>query len=149
MPEEINSIVTDSISDYLFVPEENGMTNLRKSGISKNKIFFIGNIMIDSLVGYLSHARSKIHKELCISKKNYALVTLHRPSNVDSKNNFIKILNIFKYINKLKPRTDIVFPVHPRTMKMIEKFNLYKELENIHNLVITQPIGYIDFLSLI
>lgn len=150
MPEEINRIVTDSISNYLFVPEEDGMTNLRNSGINKNKIFFVGNIMIDSLVGYLSHAKhSKIHKELCISKNNYALVTLHRPSNVDSKNNFIKILNIFKDINKLSPVTEIVFPVHPRTVKMIEKFNLYKELENIHNLVITQPIGYIDFLSLI
>lgn len=150
MPEEINRIVTDSLSAYLFVPEEDGLTNLRNSGINRNKIFFVGNIMIDSLVGYLPKAeQSKIHSELCVSKKDYALVTLHRPSNVDSKNNILKILSIFKQINKLSPDTDIVFPVHPRTLKMFDKFNLFNIIDNISNLVLTQPIGYIDFLSLI
>ncbi len=150
MPEEINRIVTDSLSNYLFVPENDGITNLRKSGIDSNKIFFVGNIMIDSLTGYLKLAKkSKIQKDLCISNKNYVLVTLHRPSNVDSKLSFLKIINIFKHINKLNPDIDIVFPVHPRTIKMIEKFNLYKELEKIKNLIFSEPIGYIDFLSLI
>jgi UDP-N-acetylglucosamine 2-epimerase (non-hydrolysing) len=150
MPEEINRIVTDSIADYLFVPEEDGMTNLRKSGINNKKIFFVGNIMIDSLTGYLTKAKkSNILKELCVSEKNYALVTLHRPSNVDTKTSFIKILNIFKQINKLNPQLEIVFPVHPRSIKMVEKFNLYKELEKVKNLVLTEPIGYIDFLALI
>ncbi len=150
MPEEINRIVTDSISRYLFVPEADGLLNLKKSGVNKNNVFFAGNIMIDSLVCYLQLAKkSNVHKELCLTKKDYALVTLHRPSNVDSKENFVKILNIFKKINKLSPDTDIVFPVHPRTLKMIENFNLYKSLEDIRNLVLTQPIGYIDFLSLI
>jgi len=150
MPEEINRIVTDSIADYLFVPEEDGMINLRKSGINKKNIFFVGNIMIDSLTGYLPKAKkSKILNELCVSEKNYALVTLHRPSNVDTKSSFLKILNIFKQINNLNPQLEIVFPVHPRTIKMIEKFNLYKELEKVKNLVLTDPIGYIDFLALI
>lgn len=150
MPEEINRIVTDSLSSYLFVPEEDGLINLRNSGINKNYIFFVGNIMIDSLVGYLPKAiQSKIHSELCVSKKDYALVTLHRPSNVDSKNNILKILSIFKQINKLSPDTDIVFPVHPRTLKMFDKFNLFNIIDNISNLILTQPIGYIDFLSLI
>ena len=149
MPEEINRIVTDSLANYLFVPEEDGMINLQNSGIHKNSIFFVGNIMIDSLVGYLPLAmKSKILKELCVSKRNYALVTLHRPSNVDSKLSFLKIINIFKSINRLNPQIDIVFPVHPRTIKMIEKFNLYKELDNVKNLIISEPIGYIDFLSL-
>lgn len=150
MPEEINRVVTDSISQFLFVPEEDGLLNLKKSGIDSRNIFFVGNIMIDSLIGYLKQAKkSKIHDELCLTKKDYALVTLHRPSNVDTKNNFIKILNIFKDINRLSPETDIVFPVHPRTLKMVEKFGLYRNLEEINNLVLTQPIGYIDFLSLI
>ena len=149
MPEEINRIVTDSLANYLFVPEEDGMINLQNSGIHKNSIFFVGNIMIDSLVGYLPLAmKSKILKEICVSKRNYALVTLHRPSNVDSKSSFLKIINIFKSINRLNPQIDIVFPVHPRTIKMIEKFNLYKELDNVKNLIISEPIGYIDFLSL-
>ncbi|MCX6157355.1 MAG: UDP-N-acetylglucosamine 2-epimerase (non-hydrolyzing) [Ignavibacteriae bacterium] len=149
MPEEINRLVTDSLADYLFVPEEDGMTNLHNSGIESSRIFFVGNIMIDSLIGYLPKARkSKILKDLCITQKNYALVTLHRPSNVDSKSNFLNILGIFKHINKLNPDFDIVFPVHPRTIKMIEKFNLYSELDKVKNLILTEPIGYIDFLSL-
>ncbi len=150
MPEEINRVVTDSISNYLFVPEEDGILNLKKSGVDSRCVFFVGNIMIDSLTGYLKNAKkSKIHDELCLTKKDYALVTLHRPSNVDSKENFIEILNIFKDINRLSPDTDVVFPVHPRTMKMVEKFGLYGKLEKIRNLVLTQPIGYIDFLALI
>lgn len=150
MPEEINRIVTDSISQYLFVPEEDGLINLKNGGVNRNSIFFVGNVMIDSLTGYLKHAKkSKIHDELCLTKKDYVLVTLHRPSNVDSKENFIKILNIFKEINRLSPETDIVFPVHPRTLKMVENFGLYKNLEEVRNLIFTQPIGYIDFLSLI
>jgi UDP-N-acetylglucosamine 2-epimerase (non-hydrolysing) len=149
MPEEINRIVTDSLANFLFVPEEDGMINLHKSGIDNNKIFFVGNIMIDSLIGYLPQAmKSKILKELCITKRNYTLVTLHRPSNVDSKSSFLRILEIFKHINKLNPDIDIVFPVHPRTTKMIDKFNLYTELDKVKNLILSEPIGYIDFLSL-
>ena len=150
MPEEINRIVTDSLSKYLFVPEEDGLINLKNSGIKRDSVFFVGNIMIDSLVGYMKQAKeSNILNELCLAKRNYALVTLHRPSNVDSKESFLKILDTFKEINKLSPDTDIVFPVHPRTVKMIEKFGLNKDLESIRNLILTEPIGYIDFLSLI
>ena len=91
MPEEINRIVTDSLANYLFVPEEDGMINLHKSGIGNNRIFFVGNIMIDSLTGYLTQAKkSKILNDLCVSEKNYVLVTLHRPSNVDTKTSFLE-----------------------------------------------------------
>ncbi len=150
MPEEINRIVTDSIADYLFVPEEDGVKNLMNSGVPESKIFFTGNIMIDSLAGYIKQAnKSKILDELCLGRKNYALVTLHRPSNVDSKKNFGNIISIFEEMNRIAPGLDIVFPAHPRTIKMIDKLKLRSRIDNIKSLVITEPFGYIDFLSLV
>lgn len=150
MPEEINRMVTDVLADYLFVTEPSGIRNLKSEGIKDSKVFFTGNTMIDSLKFYLKRSeKSDILKELCISKKNYALVTLHRPSNVDNKKNLMKILNIFRSINKISPELDIVFPVHPRTMKMTEKFKLKNSFEEIKNLIITEPFGYFDFLKLI
>lgn len=149
MPEEINRMVTDILSDYLFVTEPAGLRNLKKEGIDQNKIFFVGNTMIDSLKFYLKKIeKSNVLNELCISKKNYVLVTLHRPSNVDDKNNLGKILRILKSINKINPLLEIVFPVHPRTIKMIEKFKLRKYFDERVNLIITEPWGYLDFLKL-
>jgi len=149
MPEEINRMVTDVLADYLFVTEPSGLRNLKKEGIDDAKIFFTGNTMIDSLLFYLNKiGRSKILSELCITKKNYVLVTLHRPSNVDNKKNLRKILSIFKDINKINPMLDIVFSVHPRTLKMIEKFDLGNEFESVINLIATEPLGYIDFINL-
>jgi UDP-N-acetylglucosamine 2-epimerase (non-hydrolysing) len=150
MPEEINRIVTDSLAEYLFVPEESGMKNLLKTGISRNKIFFTGNIMIDSLKGFIKQsAKSKILQHLTVSKKEYVLVTLHRPSNVDTKKSILDIIDIFKSINRISGTLDIVFPVHPRTFKMFENFGLNSALECVQNLILTEPIGYIEFLSLI
>ncbi|MEO6693764.1 MAG: UDP-N-acetylglucosamine 2-epimerase (non-hydrolyzing) [Ignavibacteria bacterium] len=149
MPEEINRMITDILSDYLFVTEPAGMKNLKKEGIDKNKIFFVGNTMIDSLKFYLKKIeKSAILNELCVSKKNYILVTLHRPSNVDDKNSLKKIFNILYKINVINPELDIVFPVHPRTIKMIEKFNLRNTFDQITNLIVTEPLGYLDFLKL-
>lgn len=150
MPEEINRMITDVLADFLFVTEPGGVKNLLNEGIDKNKIFFTGNTMIDSLGSYLKKAkRSQILKELCISPKNYTLVTLHRPSNVDNKENLKKIISIFKNINKLNPALDIVFPVHPRTLKMLGKFGLEDHFYSIKNLIVTEPLGYFDFLNLI
>lgn len=150
MPEEINRILTDNIADYLFITEKSGYENLISGGFDRKKIFFVGNTMIDSLGDYIVKAgKSKVLKNLCISKKTYALVTLHRPSNVDNKNNLLKILRILKSINIINKETDIVFPVHPRTVKMIEKFRLKKKFEEVKNLIITEPFGYINFLALI
>lgn len=150
MPEEINRILTDNIADYLFVTEKSGYENLIKNGFDRKKIFFSGNTMIDSLINYLKKAgKSKILNELCVSKKSYALVTLHRPSNVDNKISLQKILRILKSINDINNSTDIVFPIHPRTVKMIDKFKLRKEFDVIKNLIITEPLGYLDFLELI
>lgn len=150
MPEEINRILTDNIAEYLFITEKSGYENLINSGFDRKKIFFTGNTMIDSLENYLIKAnKSKVLENLCISKSSYALVTLHRPSNVDDKNNLNKIIRILKSINKINKDTDIVFPVHPRTVKMIDKFKLRNKFDEIKNLITTEPLGYIDFLALI
>jgi len=150
MPEEINRVLTDLLSKFLFVTEKSGVLNLKQSGFSKNNIFFVGNTMIDSLVHYLPKAnKSKILNELCLAKRNFGLITLHRPSNVDNKQNFQKIIDIFKYQNKINPEIDIVFPVHPRTLKMLKIFGLLKAIHDINNLVLTEPLGYFDFLNLI
>jgi UDP-N-acetylglucosamine 2-epimerase (non-hydrolysing) len=150
MPEEINRILTDNIAEYLFVTEKSGYYNLIKNGFDKNKIYFVGNTMIDSLNFYLKKSsESNILKELCISNKSYALVTLHRPSNVDEKINLERIYRILSNINNINSSTEIVFPVHPRTSKMIDRFKLRKNFDEIQNLILTEPFGYIDFLELI
>ena len=149
MPEEINRILTDNIAEYLFVTERSGYENLIKSGFKRENIYFCGNTMIDSLKDFLLKAdKSKILKNLCISEKKYALITLHRPSNVDDIESLGKIIKIFKNINKINPNTDIVFPVHPRTLKMIDKFKLRKKIDTVKNLILTGPLGYLDFLML-
>lgn len=150
MPEEINRMITDILSEYLFVTEESGIRNLVREGIDRKKIYFVGNTMIDSICSYSKKIKnSMIMKELCISKRNYVLVTLHRPSNVDVKKNLEKIFRIFKSVNKINPSLDIVFSVHPRTLKMIEKFRLEGMVNSISNLIITEPLGYFDFMNLI
>lgn len=140
MPEEINRILTDAISDYLFVTEKSGLTNLRNEGISGKKIFFVGNTMIDSLVSYLPKTdKSDIFGKLKVSKQNYILVTLHRPSNVDDGKNLKLIMKMF---NQLSKRIPVVFPVHPRTKKKIKNINVS------NGIILTAPLGYLDFLAL-
>jgi len=149
MPEEINRILTDRLAKYHFITERIGIVNLINEGFSKKNIFFTGNTMIDSLKKYIRKAKhSGIIKELCLTKGKFALVTLHRPSNVDEKDSFGKILNIFKYVQKAVPDYEIVFPVHPRTVKMVKTFKLDNELFKIRNLILTEPLGYLDFLNL-
>ena len=144
MPEEINRILTDSISDYLLVSEEAGIINLEKEGITKDKIFFVGNTMIDSLVSFLPKVgKSDVLSRLNLKPSQYCLVTLHRPSNVDSPDFLKELAEVF---NSLAEKMKIVFPVHPRTMKNIESAGL---MNNLHkNLMLTEPAGYIDFLAL-
>ncbi len=144
MPEEINRILTDSISDYLFVTEESGLTNLEKEGVSKEKIFFTGNVMIDSLSYFLPEAdKSGILKEYSLAKEQYCLVTLHRPSNVDSSE---FLVTLFEVLNGIAEKVKVIFPVHPRTMKNIEAAGLKEKLST--DVILTEPIGYIDFLAL-
>ena len=142
MPEEINRIVTDHLSNFLFVTEKSGIENLRREGISEDKIFFVGNTMIDSLIRYLPKAElSDILEKNDLQPCNYILVTLHRPSNVD---NTQSLRGIFCLLSKLSKERKIIFPVHPRTKTALRKINMNLN----HHIVLTDPLGYIDFLSL-
>ena len=148
MPEEVNRILTDHLSDYLFVTEKSGIENLRREGISEDNIFFVGNTMIDSLVTYLPQAeRSTVLKLYNVRPSNYILVTLHRPTNVDDIEN---VEHIIRLLNKLAEKRKIIFPVHPRTKTVLERLNSDPtDMLNISpNLILTDPIGYIDFLCL-
>ncbi len=144
MPEEVNRVLTDEISDYLFVTEKSGLTNLKNEGVSNSKIYFTGNVMIDSLVNFMSHInKSKIIDNLALKQGNYILATFHRPSNVDEEENLSQLIEV---INKISKVRTVVFPIHPRTRNNINKFGLSKKLGN--SVIILDPIGYIDFLSL-
>jgi UDP-N-acetylglucosamine 2-epimerase (non-hydrolysing) len=145
MPEEINRIITDSISDFLFVSEKSGLDNLIKEGVDSSNIYFVGNIMIDSLAFLKKKIiESDILKSLGIKKKEYILVTFHRPSNVDSKQSLKELID---FLNNLSLKTRIVFPVHPRTLHNIRKFDLENSIYG--NVIITPPLGYIEFQNLI
>ncbi len=145
MPEEINRIVTDRLSDYLFVSEKSGLVNLKQEGTSESKIFFVGNIMIDSLAGNLEKARqSDILDRLGLKPRNYVAMTMHRPANVDSPELLGSILDTVRTIGQKLP---VVFPCHPRTRKMIEENNL-AEIDDNTSLRILNPLGYLEFLRL-
>jgi UDP-N-acetylglucosamine 2-epimerase (non-hydrolysing) len=147
MPEEINRVITDSVADFLFVSERSGLTNLRNEGVPDAKVFFVGNIMIDSLIQFQEKARrSTIKKTLGVNEKNYALVTLHRPSNVDIEESLAKVLSTLESISK---KHAVIFPVHPRTRKMIDEFKLAERLKLNTNMILCEPLGYLDFLCLL
>lgn len=146
MPEEFNRIETDKISDFLFTTEKSGNINLEKEGISKDKIFFVGNVMIDTLLSHKEKAeQSKILEKLNLEKKDYCTLTLHRPSNVDNKDDFANILYI---LEKIQEKIIIAFPVHPRARKNMQSFNLHNKIKRMKNLIMTEPLGYLDFLCL-
>ena len=145
MPEEINRILTDQISDYLFTTEKSAALNLKREGISADKIFFVGNVMIDTLITNLEKAKKlNLLDKYNLKKNDYALITLHRPSNVDTKENLVKMLNI---LNFLQERVKVFFPIHPRTKKNLEKFDLENNIKDL-NIVLSNPIGYLEFLNL-
>ena len=145
MPEEINRLLTDQIADLLFTPSRDADANLIGEGIPAERIRFVGNVMIDSLYQQLEAAKlSTIGQELGLSNQDYAVLTLHRPSNVDEPETFSRILDALEQISS---RIRIVFPVHPRTRKKIESFGLGKRIE-VAGLQLLEPLGYLDFLSL-
>jgi len=145
MPEEINRILTDSVANLLLTPSADGDDNLRGEGVAEERIHRVGNIMIDSLFENVKKAESStIHKDLEL-KGEYALLTLHRPSNVDDQETFTRIIEALEEIAK---DLEIVFPIHPRTRKMAKSFGLFERLEKIPGIHITEPIGYLDFVSL-
>ena len=147
MPEETNRILTDHVSSFLFTTEESANRNLIKEGIDENKIFFVGNVMIDTLLKHREKAKdSDVLQKLKLKKKGYAVVTLHRPSNVDNIN---PLENIISIIEKIQEKIKIVFPVHPRTLKNLRKHGFENKLKNLGNLILTEPQGYLDFLCLL
>lgn len=146
MPEEINRVLTDAISDLLFVTEPSGVENLRREGVADGKIHLVGNVMIDTLLRSRSRADgSSILSALRIEKKKYAVLTLHRPSNVDDVKVFSSILAALEVIAEDMP---IVFPVHPRSRKTLEASGLGVRAASIMNLRLVEPLGYLDFLKL-
>jgi len=146
MPEEINRLVTDQIADLLFTPSVDADENLRAEGISETRIRFVGNIMIDSLNKYLERAKSSTIRELLdLTNKDYAVLTLHRPSNVDNHKIFSGIL---RALAEIAARLPIIFPVHPRTRKTIAELGLTEKITKTEGLRLIEPLGYLDFLSL-
>ena len=137
MPEEVNRIVTDRLADLLFTPSEDGDQNLLREGVSPKRIHRVGNVMIDSLVRLLPSAAQCPTNGLPV---RYALVTLHRPSNVDDSKTLKGILESLLTVNE---QLDVVFPVHPRTRDRIAQFGL-----NVDKLHLLEPVPYIEFLAL-
>ncbi len=145
MPEEINRLLTDVISDYLFTPSPDADKNLRREGIADEKIFFVGNVMVDNLLYSMEKAEmSQILTRLGLDKGGYAVLTLHRPGNVDNKE---RLTNVLSAINSISQKIPVVFPVHPRTEKNIENFGLHS-LFTGNRISFIKPLGYLDFLKL-
>jgi UDP-N-acetylglucosamine 2-epimerase (non-hydrolysing) len=147
MPEEINRLLTDELSDHCFVTEQSGLDNLIKEGKADDQIHFVGNTMIDALVAFNKQIMaSNITEQLKIDKVPFALMTMHRPATVDSREGLEKLLEVIKLITaKMK----LVFPIHPRTLMNFEKFDLKSDYENISGLVFTQPLDYFAFQKLV
>ncbi|MFX0001909.1 MAG: non-hydrolyzing UDP-N-acetylglucosamine 2-epimerase [Candidatus Hodarchaeota archaeon] len=145
MPEEINRKLTDQIADYLFITEKSALNNLQKEGINLNQVFFVGNIMIDNLIRNLEKAKQiGYYEKLDLKNKAYGLATIHRPSNVDKKEDLKKVIEILNYI---QTKIKIIFPIHPRTQKNLEKYDLRKDI-NQSNIILIEPLGYLEFLNL-
>jgi len=146
MPEEINRILTDAISDLLFVTEQSGIDNLRNEGIDSNKVHLVGNVMIDTLMTNREKAKkSDVLEQLGLEPRNYGVITLHRPSNVDDMERFGEIVGAFEEIEK---ETKLVFPIHPRTRNNIKGTKLEERIKAMENLLLLEPVGYLDFLCL-
>lgn len=142
MPEEINRLLTDQVASLLFTPSEDGDANLLREGVAPHKIHFVGNVMIDTLVKMLPRARDRNPLSgLSLAPKKYALVTLHRPSNVDHAETLNEILSALQEISRQYP---VIFPVHPRTRKNIAGLGIAPS-PNLH---LVEPLGYLDFMGL-
>lgn len=146
MPEEINRVITDSISDLLFLTSSDALDNLKSEGVDWRKCHLVGNTMIDSLVSLNDKFdKSEILEYLELEKKSYALITLHRPSNVDTKEDLENMMDSLFMISNIMP---CVFPIHPRTENNLSRFGLYEKYMNNENFNIINPLGYVDFMNL-
>ena len=143
-PEEINRVVTDHLSNVLFAPTSTSVDNLAKEGITKN-VFMVGDVMVDILLVGSKAAlqKSKIIESLGLTEKGYLLATIHRPSNTDRPENLSKIIN-----SMISSGEKIVFPVHPRTEKMLKEHNMMDKLQKAQNIILTKPQDYLNFMRL-
>ncbi len=147
MPEEINRIVTDSLADILWTPSPDADENLLREGVPHEKIVRVGNIMIDSLEMLRNKIEKQaVYKEFNVNKNAYGLITLHRPSNVDSPEVLSSICDVFINISKKLP---LIFPVHPRTRKNLFDFGLIHRLEEAIGIFLIEPVNYIRFMNLV
>ena len=146
MPEEINRVLTDQIADLLLTPSVDADANLLAEGIPQERISFVGNIMIDSLFANVERARhSKVKDSMGLRDHEYAVLTLHRPSNVDVRETLEGILTS---LEKISTKLPVIFPVHPRTRKTINEFGLDHRFSDAPGIRLIEPLGYLDFLSL-
>jgi UDP-N-acetylglucosamine 2-epimerase (non-hydrolysing) len=147
MPEEINRVLTDQISDLLFTTEESAVDNLRREGIDPAKIHFVGNVMIDTLLAHRQRARAtNVHAGLGLEPGGYALMTLHRPSNVDDTAAFERLM---QGIDTVAREIPVVFPVHPRTRPVVTKSATASAMVEQGRLRLIDPQGYLDFIGLV
>lgn len=146
MPEEINRILTDNLADLFFVTEPSGLKHLREEGKKDESIKYVGNTMIDSLVKFAeTFEASDILERLSVESGKYITFTFHRPGNVDNKESLSALVEV---IESISSNRKVVFPIHPRTKKNLEKFQLDNRLKS-ENIIFTQPLGYIDFMKLV
>ncbi len=142
MPEEINRVLTDSISDELFVTEQSGADNLRREGVPEDRVHFVGNVMIDTLLSCRDLANaSDVLDRLGLDKRAYGVVTLHRPSNVDDPRT---LAGIWRALSRISEEMPLVFPVHPRTRRRLSDAGLQPS----DSMRLLEPVGYVDFLKL-
>jgi UDP-N-acetylglucosamine 2-epimerase (non-hydrolysing) len=147
MPEEINRILVDEITDMYFVTEKSGVDNLLKEGKHSSKVHFVGNTMIDTLVAFDTDIDSKsVMDEYKLVKNNFVLMTMHRPATVDHKDGILKLYDLLVELTKTQC---VVFAMHPRTLNNINKFDLKDTFYSLHNLTITGPLDYFSFQNLI
>ena len=147
MPEENNRLLTDAITDYYFVTEKSGMTNLENEKVKTDAVFFVGNTMIDTLVAYHKNIQSSaILKELNLESQKYVLMTMHRPATVDEEKGLNILISLIEEVTK---EFKLVFPVHPRTLKNLEKYNLLQRFQSNKNIISTEPLDYFSFQKLI
>ena len=144
MPEEINRMVTDILSRFCFTTSPEAEINLKREGVGEERIFFVGNIMIDSLLHFIDRAGgTEILENLGLAPKEYMLVTLHRPSNVDDPD---ELRELFVMFSRLAERMPVVFPIHPRTKKMLDSADPPIVLSD--RLMLIEPVGYLDFIGM-
>lgn len=146
MPEEINRILTDAISDILFTPSSDADENLKIEGINPKKIICVGNIMIDALEFMRQKINNLVLEKYIANNKDFGLITLHRPSNVDDRKT---LETIIKRLLEISKKINLVFPVHPRTKKQLELYGSYKLLSSTSNIIILEPLSYLEFMKLL